>query len=121
MENQPVGNTVSRYETSGPFVRRQWRVYQYAPKRGYDGHYVPPHLCHLFDAVERIGQYYLEGWTGEERTTRGESTKPTSPLDQDANHEEQRRIFLADGSPKMVSLEKASEWWSINRDALFIE
>lgn len=121
MENRSLGNTRSRHENSGPFVRRQWRVYQYVPKRGYDGQYFPPHLSHLFDAVKRIGQYYLEGWSGEERAARGEFSEPVSPLEVDTDQHEQYRIFLEDGTSVMVNPEEASKWWMQNKDALFQE
>lgn len=121
MENQPLGNTRSRHENSGPFVRRQWRVYQYVPTRGFDGEYFPPHLSHLFDAVERIGQYYVKGWTGGERTARGAFSKPVSPLDVETDRPEQGRIFLDDGTSKRVPLEQASQWWLQIKDAVFQE
>lgn len=121
MENQPFGNTRSRIENTGPFVRRQWRVYQYVPKRGFDAQYFPPHLNHLFNAVERIGKYYVKGWTGEERAARGAFSKPVSPLDVETEHPEQGRIFLDDGTSKWVPLEQASEWWLQNKDAIFKE
>lgn len=121
MENQPDENSRSRSENTGPFVRRKWRVYQYVPKRDFGDQYIPPHLSHLFDAIERIGQHYVQGWTGEERAARGAFSKPVSPLDVETEHPEQGRVFLDDGTSKWVPLVRASEWWLLNKDALFQE